>query len=100
MICVDVRRENTAITRIFSDCKDWYKLDFAGFAEAPTKNRKQILCYMYIQKKKMECNIFKYIGVELKDIYQVAELQIKKKYDLDKYLEGIKKKKDCLGGGI
>ena len=98
MICVDVRRENTAITRIFSDCKDWYKLDFAGLQKHPQKPQADFVLYVY-SKKEDGMQYFKYIGVELKDIYQVAELQIKKLYDLDKYLEGIKKK-DCLGGGI
>ena len=98
MICVDVRRENTAITRIFSDCKDWYKLDFAGLQKHPQKPKADFVLYVY-SKKDDGMQYFKYIGVELKDIYQVAELQIKKLYDLDKYLEGIKKK-DCLGGGI
>ena len=56
MICVDVRRENTAITRIFQIVKigiNWT----SQVCRSTPKNRKQILCYMYIQKKKMECNI-------------------------------------------
>ena len=35
---------------------------------------------------------FKYIGADFKDLYSVAELQIEKLYDLDKYLGKLKKK--------
>ena len=35
---------------------------------------------------------FKYIGVDFQDLYHVAELQIEKLYDLDKYLGKLKKK--------
>ena len=37
-------------------------------------------------------HFFKYIGIELEDLYHVAELQIKQLYDLDLYLSKLKKK--------
>jgi NTE family protein len=37
-------------------------------------------------------HFFKYIGIELEDLYHVAELQIKQLYDLDLYLSKLRKK--------
>lgn len=48
---------------------------------------------LYAYSKKLDnMEYFKFICVDFKDLYRVAELQIQKLYDLDKYLNNLKKK--------
>ena len=76
---------------MFTHSNDWFHLDFNG-VKVNTKNQSaDFVLYVYSHKAD-GMKFFKYIGVDFKDLYCVAELQIEKIYELDKYLKKIKKK--------
>lgn len=91
LICVDIKDKSSVITNIFSKSSDWFHLDFNGLKGNAKEQKADFVLYVYSQKMdKMQ--FFKYIGVDFRDLYQVAEWQIEKLYDLDKYLGKLKKK--------
>lgn len=91
MICVDIRRKTSAVTKLFSHSSDWFHLDFDGLKGEAKEKEADFVLYVYSQKTD-GMQFFKYIGVDFQDLYHVAELQIEKLYDLDKYLGKLKKK--------
>lgn len=66
-------------------------LDFNGLRKS-TKNQKADYILNVYSQKADGMHFSKYIGIELEDLYHVAELQIKQLYDLDLYLSKLKKK--------
>lgn len=79
------------IAKQLSRDSDWYHLDFNGLRES-TKNEKADYILNVYSQKADGMHFFKYIGIELEDLFHVAELQIKQLYDLDLYLSKLKKK--------
>ena len=67
------------------------QLDFDGLKGEAKEKEADFVLYVYSQKTD-GMQFFKYIGVDFQDLYHVAELQIEKLYDLDKYLGKLKKK--------
>ena len=91
LICVDIRDRTSKLVEMFTHSNDWFHLDFNGL-KVNTKNQSaDFVLYVYSHKAD-GMKFFKYIGVDFKDLYCVAELQIEKIYELDKYLKKIKKK--------
>ena len=91
MICVDIRSKTSTVTKVFSYNSDWFHLDFDGLKGEAKGKKADFVLYVYSQKAD-GMQFFKYIGVDFQDLYHVAELQIEKLYDLDKYLRKLKKK--------
>jgi hypothetical protein len=91
MICVDIRKGTSPIARNFISDENWFMLDFEGLKETTRKQPADFVLYAY-SKKLDNMEYFKFICVDFKDLYRVAELQIQKLYDLDKYLNNLKKK--------
>ena len=91
LTCVDIRDRTSKLVEMFTHSNDWFHLDFNGL-KVNTKNQSaDFVLYVYSHKAD-GMKFFKYIGVDFKDLYCVAELQIEKIYELDKYLKKIKKK--------
>lgn len=91
MICIDIKGKTSTVTNVFSDNSDWFHLDFNGLKEEAKEQSADFVLYVYSQKAD-RMQFFKYIGVDFKDLYHVAKLQIEKLYDLDNYLGKLKKK--------
>lgn len=91
MICVDIRKGTSPVARNFISDENWFMLDFEGLKETTRKQPADFVLYAY-SKKLDNMEYFKFICVDFKDLYRVAELQIQKLYDLDKYLNNLKKK--------
>lgn len=91
LICVDIRSKTSEITKTCSHNYDWFYLNFDGLKENAKEQDTDFVLYVYSQKAD-GMQFFKYIGADFKDLYYVAELQIEKLYDLDKYLGKLKKK--------
>lgn len=88
-ICVDIRFE-TKMQSIFGIDKHRY-IDFEGIHNG--KNDKcdfYLYCYSKESKKKLE--FANYIGCSYSDIYEVADLYIKKVIYFDSYLNKLKRK--------
>ena len=79
------------IIEMVSKNKDWFHLDFEGIRENAKEESADFVLYVY-SKKADGMQFFKYIGVDFRDLYHVAELQIDKLYALDKYLGKLRKK--------
>lgn len=89
-ICVDIVGKSQAMTlRVPSD--KWYYLDLNGLHEEIETESADFFLRCY-SKKTDDMRFIKTIGVRTADLYQVAELYIKKLYALDKYLSKLKKK--------
>ena len=69
----------------------YYEQNFNELRES-TKNQKADYILNVYSQKADGMHFFKYIGIELEDLYHVAELQIKQLYDLDLYLSKLRKK--------
>lgn len=91
MICVDIRSKTSTVTKVFSHSSDWFHLDYDGLKGSAKEKKADFVLYVYSQKAD-GMQFFKYISVDFQDLYHVAELQIEKLYDLDKYLGKLKKK--------
>ncbi len=91
LICVDIRSKTSVLTKTCSQNYDWFYLNFDGLKENAKEQDADFVLYVYSQKAD-GMQFFKYIGADFKDLYSVAELQIEKLYDLDKYLGKLKKK--------
>ena len=91
MICIDIGSNISAVTNIVSCNSDWFYLDFNGLEDQTKEQSADFVLYVYSQKADM-MQFIKDIGVDFKDLYHVAELQIEKLYDLDKYLGKLKRK--------
>lgn len=90
-ICVDIRQKKSAIIELASKNTDWFHIDFEGIrGNAKEESADFVLCVY--SKKTDGMQFFKYVGVDLQDLYHVAELQIEKLYALDKYLGKLRKK--------
>lgn len=90
-ICVDVGSNISAVVKAFTCSRDWFYLDFNGLKENDKAREADFVLSVYSQKAD-GMQAFKYIGVDFKEIYKVAELQIEKIYDMDRYLGKLKRK--------
>lgn len=91
LICIDIRDKTSPITKVFYPDSNWFYLSLDGLKENTSKRENDFILYVY-SKKIDGMKFFKCIGVDFKDLYYVAELQIEKLYDLAKYLNKLKKK--------
>ena len=90
-ICVDIRKDSSITSILFTHNEDWYHLNYDGLLpNAKGLPSDFVLCIYSQQKNNMQ--FFEYIGADFSDLFHVAELQIDKLYSLDRYLEKIKKR--------
>ena len=90
-ICVDIRTCGFKALNITTNNQDWHHLDINGLHHNAKKYNFDFVLYSYIENSDKSTRS-QVIGVELADIYKVAELYIDKLYELDNYLKKTTKR--------